>query len=94
LTETDRLTEGERLGQGMTSGSVRLESVINRIIEKSNGTGRLLIVSDQFEELWCAKIPSSGFQPNVTMYIGRELATVSIRQGHDQNGTNIRASTR
>jgi len=52
LTETDRLTEAQKLGERLTSGKVHLESVIDRAIEKSNGTGRLLIIVDQFEELF------------------------------------------
>jgi WD40 repeat protein len=52
LTETERLTEAQKLGDRLTSGEARLESVIDRVIEKSNGTGRLLVVADQFEELF------------------------------------------
>src|SRR5262249_4535 len=52
LTETDRLTEAQKLGERLTSGKVQLESVIDRAIEKATGTGRLLIIADQFEELF------------------------------------------
>ncbi len=52
LSETDRLTEAQKLGDRLASGEARLEAVIDRVIEKSNGTGRLLVVADQFEELF------------------------------------------
>jgi len=52
LSETDRLREGQKLGDGLAAGEVRLESVIERVIKKSNGTGRLLLVADQFEEVF------------------------------------------
>jgi hypothetical protein len=45
LSETDRLTEARKLGQRLAGGDVWLESVIDRVIEKSNGTGRLLVVA-------------------------------------------------
>jgi len=52
LSEADRLTEGQKVGERLASGEIRLESVIDRVIEKSNGTGRLLVIADQFEELF------------------------------------------
>jgi hypothetical protein len=51
-SETDRLTEAQKLGERLASGEIRLESVMDRVIEKSNGTGRFLVVADQFEELF------------------------------------------
>ncbi|HUD67210.1 MAG TPA: TIR domain-containing protein [Candidatus Sulfotelmatobacter sp.] len=52
LSETDRLTEAQKLGKRLADDEIRLESVIDRVIEKSNGTGCLLVVADQFEELF------------------------------------------
>ena len=52
LSETARLTEAEELGRNLAADKIRVESVINRVIQKSNGTGRLLLVTDQFEELF------------------------------------------
>jgi phospholipase C len=51
-SETDRLAEAHKLGDRLAAGEIKLESVIGRVIEKSNGTGRLLFVADQFEELF------------------------------------------
>jgi len=52
LSETDRLAETQKLGDRLAGGEIRFESLIDRVIEKSNGTGRLLLVADQFEELF------------------------------------------
>ena len=52
LSETARLAEAEELGRNLAANRTRVEAVINRVIEKSNGTGRLLLVADQFEELF------------------------------------------
>jgi hypothetical protein len=47
LSETARLAEAEELGRNLAADRTRVEAVINR-----NGTGRLLLVADQFEELF------------------------------------------
>jgi len=52
LSETDRLTEAQKLGDGLAGGAIKLASVIDRVIRRSNGTGRLLLVADQFEEVF------------------------------------------
>ncbi len=62
LHETDRLGEAQKLGDRLASGETRLEAVIDRVIEKSNGTGRLLVVADQFEELF-ANAPEPDQRP-------------------------------
>lgn len=50
--ETDRLAEGKKLGDQLAAGAVALEAVIARALEKSGGTDRLLLVVDQFEDLF------------------------------------------
>jgi hypothetical protein len=62
LSETDRLTEAQTLGARLAGGEAKLEAVINRVIQKSNGTGRLLLVSDQFEEVFTLT-PEVGRRP-------------------------------
>jgi len=52
MSETARLAEAEKLGGNLAANRTRVEAVINRVIEKSNGTGRLLLIADQFEELF------------------------------------------
>jgi hypothetical protein len=52
LSERERLVEAEELGRDLAANRTRLGAVISRVIEKSNGTGRLLLVADQFEELF------------------------------------------
>jgi WD40 repeat protein len=51
-SETDRLYEAERLGDRLRSAELPLASVVERILEKSRGTDRLLVGADQLEELF------------------------------------------
>jgi hypothetical protein len=46
------LANARKLGNRFATGDLTLADVIHRVIEKSNGTGRLLLVADQFEELF------------------------------------------
>jgi hypothetical protein len=52
LSETDRLTEAQKLGDRLASGKVLLEDVVERILAKLGHVDRLLLVVDQFEELF------------------------------------------
>ncbi|MBW8876590.1 MAG: TIR domain-containing protein [Acidobacteria bacterium] len=52
MSEVDRLKESAKLGDSLADRSIRLEDTLSRILEKSKGTGRLLLVADQFEELF------------------------------------------
>jgi Tol biopolymer transport system component len=52
LRETDRLAEARKLGDRLAAGDVRLESAIDSAIQRSKGTGRLLLIADQFEEIF------------------------------------------
>src|SRR5262245_22721789 len=52
LSETDRMAEGHKLGDRLAGGEVPLEAVIARVLAKSGGTDRILLVVDQFEELF------------------------------------------
>ncbi|HZF10937.1 MAG TPA: TIR domain-containing protein [Thermoanaerobaculia bacterium] len=51
-TEVQRLQEVADLGDALASGRVRLADAVGRVLEKSAGTGRLLVVVDQLEELF------------------------------------------
>jgi WD40 repeat protein len=50
--KVERLAKAEELGVKLADGRIRIESVIDRVIEESKGTGRLLLIADQFEELF------------------------------------------
>jgi WD40 repeat protein len=52
LREIDCLAEAQKLGDRLAAGEVRLEAAIDRAIQKSDGTGRLLLIADQFEEVF------------------------------------------
>jgi hypothetical protein len=50
--EVDRLAEVTKLAQYIRSGTVSLCDIVERILGKQSGTDRVLIVVDQFEELY------------------------------------------
>ena len=52
LHETDRLTEIKKLGDRLAAQEVCLEDVVERLLARSGGTDRLLLVVDQCEELF------------------------------------------
>jgi tetratricopeptide (TPR) repeat protein len=66
--EVDRLELGQKLGEKLAAGSVRIEDVVERLITKSNGTDRLLIVADQFEEIFTLT-PAQQRQPFVASVV-------------------------
>jgi energy-coupling factor transporter ATP-binding protein EcfA2 len=52
MSEVDRLRESGKLASSFKSGEVSLYDIVERILEKQSGTDRVLIVVDQFEELY------------------------------------------
>ncbi len=52
LSETDRLLETHKLSQGFYNSEVELYQVVGRILQTQAGEKRLLLVADQFEELY------------------------------------------
>lgn len=52
LSEVDRLTEGRKLAAAFRSGDLALEPVIRRILARHPDKKRVLLISDQFEELF------------------------------------------
>ncbi|MFB3094422.1 MAG: toll/interleukin-1 receptor domain-containing protein, partial [Candidatus Acidiferrales bacterium] len=52
MTETDRLAEVGKLAGHLAEGHVALRDVVDRILAKQPGTDRLLLVADQWEELY------------------------------------------
>ena len=67
-TETDRLAEGKKLGDQLATGEISLEAVIARALQKSGGTDRLLLVVDQFEDLF-NKTPDADRNALVSMLL-------------------------
>ncbi len=52
LDEVDRLTKIGKLAGHFTDGSVTLRDVVTRVLEKQAGTDRLVLIVDQWEELY------------------------------------------
>ena len=69
LSETDRLTEAQKLGDRLACGEVHVEATIEHLVIKSVGTDRLLVVADQFEELF-TQTPEAARWPFVEAVLG------------------------
>jgi TIR domain/WD domain, G-beta repeat len=69
LSETDRLTEAQKLGNRLVCGEVHVEAAIERLVSKSEGTDRLLVVADHFEELF-TQTPEAARKPFVEAMLG------------------------
>ncbi len=52
MTETDRLAEIGKLAGHLREGTIGLRDVVERVLNKQPGTDRLLLVADQWEELY------------------------------------------
>jgi formylglycine-generating enzyme required for sulfatase activity/energy-coupling factor transporter ATP-binding protein EcfA2 len=52
MTETDRLIEINKLADALLSRTIKLREVVDRVLAKQPGTDRLLLVADQWEELF------------------------------------------
>jgi WD40 repeat protein len=59
MTEAERLIEVGKLAPALAEDTVRLRDVAERILEKQPGTDRLLLVADQFEELYTLTLDES-----------------------------------
>lgn len=51
-SETDRLIEINKLAEALLSRTVKLREVVDRVLTKQPGTDRLLLIADQWEELF------------------------------------------
>lgn len=52
MTETDRMIELNKLADALLSQSIKLREVVDRVLAKQPGTDRLLLIADQWEELF------------------------------------------
>src|SRR6266536_3279619 len=52
MTETDRLIENRKLATALSIGELSIPDVVDRITQKQQGSSRLLLAIDQFEELY------------------------------------------
>lgn len=52
MTETDRLIETNKLAEALLSRTIKLREVVDRVLAKQPGTDRLLLIADQWEELF------------------------------------------
>ena len=52
MTETDRLIEITKQARALQEGDLKLRDIVERVLRKQPGTDRLLLVADQWEELY------------------------------------------
>ena len=52
MTETDRLIENRKLATALSTGDLSITEVVERIVQKQQGSSRVLLAIDQFEELY------------------------------------------
>lgn len=52
MTEIDRLIEINKLAEALLSRTIKLREVVDRVLAKQPGTDRLLLLADQWEELF------------------------------------------
>jgi formylglycine-generating enzyme required for sulfatase activity/energy-coupling factor transporter ATP-binding protein EcfA2 len=52
MSETDRLIEINKLAEALFSRRIKLREVVDRVLAKQPGTDRLLLIADQWEELF------------------------------------------
>jgi type II secretory pathway predicted ATPase ExeA len=50
--EVDRLAEAGKLAEHLQSATISLDDIVERILDRQSGTNRVLLVVDQFEELY------------------------------------------
>jgi hypothetical protein len=69
LSETDRLLALGKLGAALENGKIPLQDIVDRFLDKSNGTDCLLVVADQFEELFTLNLAESTRKQFVEMLV-------------------------
>jgi WD40 repeat protein/Tfp pilus assembly protein PilF len=52
MSEVDRLKESRKLAEGLNRGTIDLDATLGRILQKNSETEHLLLVIDQFEEIF------------------------------------------
>jgi hypothetical protein len=52
MTETERLAETHKLARYLAAGEIALRDIVQRALDKQPGTHRLLLATDQWEELY------------------------------------------
>jgi hypothetical protein len=80
MGEVDRLAQAAKLAEHFRSGTVSLSDALERIFEKQPGTDRVLIVIDQFEELYTLGSDDEGRRRFLD-----ELLAASARTGSKAN---------
>jgi WD40 repeat protein/class 3 adenylate cyclase len=84
LSETDHLAETRKLAECLWKGEVSLAQVVERVLEKDASARQVLLVADQFEELYTL-CPDSQLQ---VAFIDELLRTVEASR-HSRDGSAV-----
>jgi hypothetical protein len=71
LGEVDRLAEATKLAEHLRSGTISLYNIAVRVLEKQYGSDQVLIVVDQFEELYTLTSDAEARRRFVDEILGR-----------------------
>jgi WD40 repeat protein len=80
MGEVDRLAEAAKLAEHLRSGTISLYDIVERVLDKQSGTDRVLIIVDQFEELY-----TLGSDEDARRRFLDELLAASSRTGSKAN---------
>jgi len=86
MSETDRLVEARKLSDTLKLKTVPLWSVLNRIAQKDLAKPRLLLVVDQFEELYSAEIDDQTRR----LFVDSLLTSLKPSRGKGGSEANIK----
>ncbi|MFN2188768.1 MAG: adenylate/guanylate cyclase domain-containing protein, partial [Candidatus Promineifilaceae bacterium] len=78
LGETERMIETKRLAQAIQEGELSLFQVVNRALERHPDVQRILLVIDQFEELFTLRTEPE----EQRLYLDELLAAVEVAAPH------------
>jgi hypothetical protein len=85
MSEVDRLGEAAKLAENFRSGTISLCATIERVLEKQPGIDRVLIVVDQFEELYTLTSEQEGHGLFSNRLFLDQLLAVGSREGSRTN---------
>jgi WD40 repeat protein len=78
-SETDRLSETRKLTKGFEAGEIDLFQVVERLLAKTPGSDQILLIIDQFEELYTL-CPDKALQRSFIDTLLQAVAAASIQR--------------
>jgi class 3 adenylate cyclase len=82
ISETDRLLETQKLTRAMQEGELRLFQIVNRALERHPEVHRMLLIIDQFEELFTHRPEPEDQQLFLDELLATAAAAATIAPAH------------